>query len=177
MSHIQFNQKLYIGGAIAIENRSRTFWCNSLQDYKMYPIIAGFIVAFITIIGIQMSGNSNKPWAYPLTLSLYPLFYIGFAIYAGDYQALLYEAVFALPFFMLCGLIALRSFRYSGYLLGGGLYSHGVYDAVHHHIFINNGAPHWWPEFCGVIDVIIGVYLLYFSSRLPGGKILVHTNR
>ncbi len=33
--------------------------------------------------------------------------------------------------------------------------------------FTNAGTPEWWFEFCGSIDVILGVYLIYFAMKIP----------
>ena len=50
----------------------------------MYAIIAGVLVAGSMIFGTKFCRAENKPWAYPLVLSTYPMFYFGFAIYAND---------------------------------------------------------------------------------------------
>lgn len=52
-------------------------------------------------------------------------------------------------------------------LLAAGYLLHGVYDVIHDGLFINGGVPLWWPEFCGTVDIVIGLYLLWLalSSR------------
>ena len=133
----------------------------------MTAALAGILVALVTILGIKFSGTENKPWAYPLTLSLYPMIYFGFSIYAGDTGVLTKEIVFAIPFFVICILSAVKNLKFSGALLGLRYVGHGVYDGIHESIFHNPGMPSWWPVFCGVIDVVVGLYILNFVRNLP----------
>ena len=131
------------------------------------PIIAALFIALLTIGGIKYARAENQPWAYPLTLALYPLFYLGFAYYAKDFAALKNELLFALPIFLICLISARKNIRYSAFLLAAGYIGHGVYDIAHPLLFSNPGTPLWWPEFCGTIDVIIGAYLIALAKRLP----------
>jgi hypothetical protein len=48
-------------------------------------------------------------------------------------------------------------------LLATGYIAHAGYDVIHESLFNNPGTPVWWPEFCGSVDVIIGIYLLYLA--------------
>jgi hypothetical protein len=57
-------------------------------------------------------------------------------------------------------------------MLALGYIAHGVYDVIHHQLFINSGAPLWWPEFCGTVDILIGVYLIAFAISLPNQSIV-----
>ena len=118
----------------------------------MYALIAGVLIAASTILGMKFGDTENKPWAYPLVLSLYPLFYFGFAIYANDQAALIQEIVYALPIFLICIITAFKNIKYSALLLAFGYIAHGVYDVFHHLLFINAGMPIWWPEFCGTVE-------------------------
>jgi hypothetical protein len=36
------------------------------------------------------------------------------------------------------------------------LVGHGVFDFVHYLFIEDPGVPHWWPGFCGTVDVIFG---------------------
>ncbi len=47
---------------------------------------------------------------------------------------------------------------------------HAIYDYYHDDLFINPGTPTWWPEFCGSIDIIIGVYIIYLALMLEKRK-------
>ena len=51
-------------------------------------------------------------------------------------------------------------------LVGVGCVLHAIYDASHNMLFTNAGTPGWWVEFCGSIDLILSVYLIYFSITM-----------
>jgi uncharacterized membrane protein HdeD (DUF308 family) len=110
----------------------------------------------------------NSKLSYSLLLFTFPLYYLIFAIYNKDYEAASFEIFVGLLFFT----IAILSFNLSTFyrfgLLTIGYLLHGVYDVAHNVMFVNTGTPGWWPEFCGVIDIFIGLYLAYltFSCRI-----------
>jgi len=140
----------------------------------MIIILAAILLALITVVGLKLAKNENSPLGYPLVLACYPLFYLGFALYANDMQAFFHEFLFAAPFFLLCGLCAMNTERLHSpsimLLLASGYILHGVYDAIHHLFVTNHGVPNWWAEFCGTIDILIGLYLLYFAYTLNNGQ-------
>lgn len=142
----------------------------------MYAVLAGVLIAASTILGIKFGKTENKPWAYPMVLSLYPMFYFGFAIYANDYPALIQELIYATPIFLICIIASFKNIKYSAIILAVGYIAHGVYDAIHHQLFINSGMPIWWPEFCGTVDILIGLYLLAFAINLPNKSIVQASN-
>ena len=138
----------------------------------MYATLAGLLIAVITVLSVKLGKTENSPWAYPFILACYPLFYFGFALYANDSHALIQELIYSIPIFIICLLTALKSFKYSACILATGYVIHGIYDFFHHHLFINTGMPVWWPEFCGTIDLIIGVYLFAFAMNIPNKSLL-----
>ncbi len=142
----------------------------------MYAIIAGALIAVSMIFGMKFSRTENKPWAYPLVLSTYPMFYFGFAIYASDQAALMQELKYAIPIFIICIVTAIKNTKYSAFVLSLGYIGHGIYDAVHIHLFENPGMPIWWPEFCGTVDIIMGLYLILYSINLPNKSIVFSAN-
>ena len=109
----------------------------------MYAIIAGVLTAGSTIFGMKFCKTENKPWAYPLVLSIYPIFYFGFAIYANDQAALMQELKYAIPIFIICIITAIRDIKYSALVLSLGYIGHGIYDAVHIHLFEVPCMPIW----------------------------------
>ncbi len=142
----------------------------------MYAIIAGVLIAGSTIFGIKFCKTENKSWAYPLVLSIYPMFYFGFAIYANDQAALMQELKYSIPIFIICIITAIKDIKYSVFVLSLGYIGHGIYDAVHIHLFENPGMPIWWPEFCGTADIIMGLYLIVYSINLPNKSIVFSEN-
>ena len=129
--------------------------------------IAGILLGFITILSIRLGNTENRAYAYPLVLATYPLFYIGFAFWADDFEALRNELVFATPFFIICAVSAIKNLRYSATFLGFAYMLHGIYDLYHDDLFINSGMPAWWPHFCASVDIFIGIYLAVISINFP----------
>lgn len=142
----------------------------------MYAIIAGVLVAGSMIFGMKFSKTENKPWAYPLVLSTYPMFYFGFAIVANGQAALMQELKYAMPIFIICIISAIKDIKYSAFVLALGYIGHGIYDVVHIHLFENPGMPIWWPEFCGTVDIIMGLYLIVYAINLPNKSIVFSAN-
>jgi hypothetical protein len=52
------------------------------------------------------------------------------------------------------------------YLLAIGWLSHGLYDYYHDFLFVNEGVFSWYPTFCALIDLVIGVYLLASAQHV-----------
>ena len=138
----------------------------------MIPFIAAIIISLSTIFGCKFAKSENKAWAYPLILSLYPVIYFCFALYANDNEALFNELIFAIPIFFICIISAIKNIKYSAFILAVGYIGHAIYDIIHHQLFINSGTPLWWPEFCGTVDLIIGIYLIFFAVGLPNNAIV-----
>jgi hypothetical protein len=106
-------------------------------------------------------------FAYPILLASFPFYYFAFAIYDGNFVALYKEIALGFIFFALVSIAITSKRKTSAALIGIGCILHAVYDAFHNMLFINAGTPSWWLEFCGSIDLILGVYLLYFAITMP----------
>ena len=132
-----------------------------------YALAIGIIAAIIVVLRFRVGRLEKTTWAYPMLLATFPLYYWLFALYASDYNALLYEVATGVVFFA----IAYAAYKFRSFatllLLAIGYVAHAAYDFYHEALFINSGAPTWWPEFCGSVDVLIGGYLVYlaFSQR------------
>ena len=86
------------------------------------------------------------------------------------------ELKYAIPIFIICIITAIKNIKYSAFVLSLGYIGHGIYDAVHIHLFENPGMPIWWPEFCGTVDIIMGLYLIVYSINLPNKSIVFSAN-
>lgn len=129
--------------------------------------IIGLIISMIIIVRFKQTRLENSKLSYSLLLFTFPIYYLIFAIYNKDYEAVAFEVFVGLLFFSIVILSLNLSTFYRFGLLTIGYLLHGVYDVTRNEIFINTGTPLWWPEFCGVIDIFIGLYLAYltFNSR------------
>lgn len=132
----------------------------------------GIALALYAIVRFRGTKLEKKKWVYPALLATFPFYYFVFAIYATDYDALINEILVGLAFIA----IAYTAYKLQRIValivLAAGYIAHAVYDVVHNHIFINEGTPSWWPEFCGAVDGLIGIYLMYLalSVRVRGNQ-------
>lgn len=132
---------------------------------NILAFIVGIVISIFVILRFKKSRLEYSKFGYSLLLITFPFYYFLFAAYSNRYEVLLLEFLGGFVFFIL----AFLSIRYSDFyklnLLGFGFILHGIYDISHDIFFINAGTPSWWPEFCGVIDFIIGLYLLALAFR------------
>lgn len=134
---------------------------------NIYALVIGIAIAAFIIIRFKTTRLERKKWAYPVLLATFPLYYFVFAIYAENAQALRYEILAGIAFFLIAFIAYISSKKAAALLVGAGCILHGFYDVYHHLLFINPGTPEWWLEFCGSIDIILGIYLIYFAIQLP----------
>lgn len=133
------------------------------------PLAIGAAVGLYVVTRFKNSGLEKKSWAYPALLATFPVYYWVFAVSASDFGALEKEVAVGLLFMALAFVTYKLENAIGLLLLGMGYVGHAVYDVLHDQAFVNRGTPLWWPEFCGVVDVLIGLYILYRASSLKGG--------
>lgn len=138
---------------------------------NMIALIIGVLVSVIIIARFKKTRLESNRFSYALLLFTFPFYYFIFSVYGNDYDALQLEFLGAIVFFIIAVLSLKVDVFYSYNLLAIGYVLHGVYDMTHSLFFINVSVPVWWPEFCGVIDIILGLYLinLAFKHRLGHG--------
>jgi len=115
----------------------------------------------LAIIRLLKTSMMDRVWAYPLLLASFPVFYMLFALWINDKSAMKTEFQVGLIFFILIAVYLRYRAVWSEYLLAAGFLAHGLYDITHDLFFLNRGVPIWWPEFCGTIDLFIGLFLIY----------------
>ena len=136
---------------------------DKIANLNLTAIFVGIIVAIVVVIWFRNTKLEKKVWVYPLLIVTFPVYYWVFAIYGSDLPALYTEILVGFVFIGLA-FIAIKINRKTGLvILATTCILHGVYDVIHDKLFINSGTPSWWPEFCGSVDVLIGVYLFYLA--------------
>jgi uncharacterized membrane protein HdeD (DUF308 family) len=132
---------------------------------NILAFIIGIFISIAVIVHFKRTRLENSKFAYSALLFTFPFYYFAFSIYGNDYAALPLELIGGLAFFI----IAISALKFSNFykflLLAIGYIFHGIYDVIHHLLFINNGTPNWWPEFCGSIDIILGLYLVTLAFK------------
>lgn len=132
---------------------------------NLLAFLIGLLISISVIVHFKKTRLENSNKAYALLLFTFPFYYFVFAIWGNDYAAIPLEFIGGLLFFG----IALTALKLNGFykfnLLALGYILHGVYDVTHNLFFTNQGTPIWWPEFCGVIDIVIGLYLINLAFK------------
>lgn len=133
---------------------------------NIYALAIGTVIAVFVVLLFKARRLENSRWAYPILLATFPVYYWIFAVYASDYAALLKEFMVGVAFLA----IAYVAWKFKSFgtmlLLASGYVIHAAYDFYHNVFFVNSGAPTWWPEFCGSVDVLIGGYIGYLAFSL-----------
>lgn len=133
---------------------------------NLAALTIGIAIAIGTVWSCRDLSRERKGFVYALLLASFPLYYFVFAIFADDYSALANELIVGLLFFI-SAFIGYKSKSVFGTLvLAFGFIGHAFYDVAHNRLFINAGAPLWWPEFCGAVDGLMGLYLLYLAVTI-----------
>lgn len=126
------------------------------MDYLVGVGLALVICVFGTVAGVD-----RRRTFYPTTLIVIASFYALFAIMGGSFHALIMESVI-IALFVLASVLG---FKFSMWMIAAGLFAHGVFDFIHHHIVQNPGVPTWWPNFCMAYDVTAAAYLAWLLLR------------
>lgn len=127
-------------------------------------IIIGIVFIVPTIYTINTKGFDD--WAWPFFLLTLPVWYMLFGLLALDGTAIMQELLYGIPY-LATGLFLWKvkpEFPLARILLAIAWISHGFYDYYHDSFFVNPGVFSWYPAFCAVVDIFVGVYLL---SGLP----------
>jgi hypothetical protein len=96
--------------------------------------------------------------AFAVLLAGIGFVYIGFATADGRPTAIAVQAASAAAFLW----IAYAAVQLdSDVLLGAGFLAHGVWDAIHHEGHGPTRVRTWYPPFCAVADVVIGIPLIF----------------
>ena len=130
-----------------------------------YALLSGIGLGLLIITRFNQQRYQQKPRFYPLLLATFPLYYWLFAVWTGNLQVLIQEVVAGSIFLLFVAVVMRASETKQLLLLSFGFIAHGVYDMLHHRIHAQTAAPVWWPEFCGVIDVIIGLYVFKLAYQ------------
>lgn len=128
----------------------------------MSPDLIGAIIGVVfvvpTIYLINKKGFDH--WAWPFFLASLPLYYMLFGALVLDARAMGLELLAGLPYFLIGYLVWKVKPRLAWLVLGVAWISHGFYDCYHNYLFINPGVFVWYPAFCALVDIFVGVYLL-----------------
>lgn len=127
----------------------------------MTALLIGAALALAVGLAASALGFDRDRAFYPTVMIVIASYYLLFAVQAGAYTALLYEALAALPFVLL----SVLAFRRAPGLLILALLGHGLFDFLRGDHLANPGVPGWWPAFCLGYDLLAGLYLALLLRR------------
>ena len=134
----------------------------------MSPELIGVVLGLVFVVPTIYLARRNQfeSFAWPMFLVTLPIWYMLFGVLAMNGTTVLNELLFGLPY-IATGLFVWRAKTALSYLvLAIAWLSHGFYDYYHPLLFINEGVFSWYPAFCAVVDMIVGIYLLVCCWRL-----------
>lgn len=120
------------------------------MEYLIGLLLASAVAGLAVITGLD-----RERAFYPTVLIVIASYYVLFALMAPSGRALVIEILVASGFLLL----AIIGYKRNLWLVAIAIVGHGVFDSVHHLLIQNPGVPRWWPGFCLVFDVILGVLL------------------
>ena len=132
---------------------------------NLFALVIGIFIVLLIIGFLHHKPIKSSVSTYAWLLFTFPFYYFAFALYAQDYSALPIELVAGGIFFTAPLMVRYVKVELFLKLLAGGYILHGIYDVVHNLLFVNLGTPVWWPEFCGIIDILLGVYLVVYVRK------------
>jgi len=116
-----------------------------------------YIIGIVLGLGIAGSAKATKydrdRSFYPVILIVIATYYVLFAVMNGGTGIIITELIIALAFMAM----AIIGSRVSLRIVAIGLIVHGVFDLFHHQIVAYPEVPAWWPGFCAMVDVVLGL--------------------
>lgn len=123
--------------------------------------LIGLFLALGISIGATAIGFDRERSFYPTVMIVIALLYVLFATMAGSTQTVLAESLPSALFIISAGI----GFKKNLWWVVAGLFGHGVFDFVHHHLISNPGVPVFWPGFCATYDITAAGYLAFLLRR------------
>lgn len=133
-------------------------------DMNTLPVIIGATLGIILAIFARLTKFDRDRSYYAVVLIVIATYYVLFACIANE--AIVAEIFVASLFSILATLGGLRW----QILLGIGICLHGVFDFMHGYIISNPGVPIWWPAFCGSIDIVLGLWVIFLVVTKRGAS-------
>ncbi|WP_181776357.1 hypothetical protein [Amycolatopsis pittospori] len=134
-------------------------------DHRVHPLIGVLGRRAPTWIALAMSmGDWSDPAApMPWLMLLLPSAYLIFGVIRGSFHDRRMLAIQIAGFFLYLALAVVAANvepEAAVWVIAAGWGSHAVWDFVHHRL--DAVAPRWWSEWCGVVDLVIAVAIVFF---------------
>jgi uncharacterized membrane protein HdeD (DUF308 family) len=128
------------------------------------PLVVGVLLAVATAALAKFTRFEEERSFYSTVLVIIASYYVLFAVLGGSSHALVGELVVAIVF----SIAAILGALFLPALVGIAIMGHGLFDLVHDLLIENSGVPPWWPAFCGIFDIVLGLWVIgLYRSRPP----------
>ena len=140
---------------------------NRTARHCLIPLVVGVLLAVGIAALAKFTRFDEDRSFYSTVLVIIASYYVLFAVIDGSSHALAWELLIAVAF----SAVAILGALILPVLVSIGIIAHGLFDLVYDRIIENAGVPSWWPTFCGSIDVVLGLWVLFLTrSRLAKAK-------
>ncbi|MEP7364304.1 MAG: hypothetical protein ABI972_13705 [Acidobacteriota bacterium] len=120
------------------------------------------IVLALAIAGLAAGCGFYRDRSFgPTVLIVIAAYYVLFAVMGSSGRTIVVECIAAAGFV----LAAMIGFKASPLLVAAAIASHGLFDFTHYLFIDDPGVPHWWPGFCGTVDILLGASLALLHMR------------
>lgn len=129
-----------------------------ITDHKQAPVIIGLLLPLAGLAVATLFPKQMIIEFAAILLSIIAAIYIGFSIADGRKTVQWTEIGVAIAFM----LIALFGLWINPWFLVAGYISHGLWDWLHHADHVELEIATWYPPFCAVVDLVLGIGLIYW---------------
>jgi hypothetical protein len=129
----------------------------------MIPILSGLATACIIMIAnIFLFKHVSAKLVASTILCSIAFIYVGFSLLGNTPHSAIIEIMSALVFYC----ISIAGYSKNDMLIAYGILLHGTWDVLHHEtMVINTVIPHYYPIYCFVVDIILGIYFIFHFRR------------
>jgi hypothetical protein len=110
---------------------------------------------FVILFTILLSKHFSAKLVAATVLCSIAFIYVGFSLKGNPTTSIVLEVLAAVVFY----LIAVIGYSKNNSLIAYGIVLHGIWDILHHKAsFVKTDIPGYYPLYCLIVDVLLGVY-------------------
>jgi membrane protease YdiL (CAAX protease family) len=134
----------------------------------MIQILSALATAFIVItFTILLSKYFSAKLIAATVLCSIAFIYVGFSLKGNTVNSIVLEVMVTIVFYF----IAIVGYVRNNALIAYGIVLHGIWDMLHHKaLLVKTDIPDYWPLYCLLVDIILGVYFFLVFSKKKNKK-------
>ena len=134
----------------------------------MIQILSALATAFIVItFTILLSKYFSAKLIAATVLCSIAFIYVGFSLKGNTVNLIVLEVMVTIVFYF----IAIVGYVRNNALIAYGIVLHGIWDMLHHKaLLVKTDIPDYWPLYCLLVDIILGVYFFLVFSKKKNKK-------